>query len=119
MLVIVEDDADMRDLVRVTLSADPRLEIVGQVASAEEAIALSRTVEPGLIVLDHTLEGELTGLSAAPLLKQAAPATKIILFSAHDLAAAARAEPSIDVFLPKTDIGKLLPTAQRLLGLDS
>ena len=119
VLVIVEDEPDMRLLVRVMLAADPRFELIGEAASARDAITLAEAAAPGLVVLDHTLEGDLTGLMAAPLLKAASPGSKIILFSAHDLAAAARDEPAVDAFVPKTDIGKLLATAQRLVGLDS
>jgi hypothetical protein len=57
------------------------------------------------------------GLQAAPLLKEAAPATKILLFTAFDLSGQAAAEPAIDAFLSKTQIERLLPVTQALLGL--
>lgn len=117
VLVVVEDEPDMRTLIRITLAGDPRLEVVGQAASAEEALALVRTCEPGLIVLDHTIEGTMTGLEAAPLLKHAAPNAKILLFTAYDLATEARAEPAIDGYLRKDQFAELLPTVERLLAL--
>jgi DNA-binding NarL/FixJ family response regulator len=117
VLVVVEDDLDMRTLIRITLARDPRLELVGEASSADEALALVRTLEPGLIVLDHAIEGPLTGLDAAPLLKAAAPASKILLFTAYDLAAEARAQPAIDGYLRKDELQLLLPTVERLLSL--
>lgn len=48
ILVLVEDEPDMRLLVRIELESDPRLEIVGETASAEEAIELAKTSTPGL-----------------------------------------------------------------------
>jgi DNA-binding NarL/FixJ family response regulator len=117
VLVIVEDEADMRRFVRLLLSRDPRLEILGETSTAEEAIELATTVEPGLIVLDHGLDGTLTGLAAAPLLKAAAPQAKILLFTAYDMAAEARAEPAIDAFLRKDELGRLLSVVQHLLEL--
>jgi hypothetical protein len=60
----------------------------------------------------------MVGLSAAPQLKEAAPESKILLFTAYDLEAEARREPAVDAYLRKDEIGKLLPTAQRLLGLE-
>jgi DNA-binding NarL/FixJ family response regulator len=117
ILVIVEDEVDVRWLIRMTLLDDPRLELVGEAASAAEAIALARIEQPGLVVLDHSIEGDVMGLQAAPLLKQVAPEAKILLFSAYDLKAAAAAEPAVDAFLLKTQIDQLLSTVQGLLGL--
>lgn len=117
-LVLVEDDADYRLLIRVTLGADPRFEMSGEAPTVESGIELAREAHPSLIILDHNLEGEMVGLSAAPQLKEAAPESKILLFTAYDLEAEARREPAVDAYLRKDEIGKLLPTAQRLLGLE-
>lgn len=117
-LVLVEDDADYRLLIRVALGADPRLEMSGEAPTVEDGLELAREAHPSLIILDHNLEGQMVGLSAAPRLKAAAPEAKILLFTAYDLEAEARREPAVDAFLRKDEIGKLLPTAQRLLGLE-
>lgn len=117
-LVMVEDDPDYRLLIRVAIGVDPRFEMSGEAPSVETGIELAREAHPRLIILDHDLEGEMIGLSAAPKLKAAAPDAKILLFTAYDLEAEARREPAIDAYLRKDDIGKLLPTAQRLLGLE-
>lgn len=117
-LVMVEDDPDYRLLIRVAIGVDPRFEMSGEAPSVETGIELARDAHPRLIILDHDLEGEMVGLSAAPKLKAAAPDAKILLFTAYDLEAEARREPAIDAYLRKDDIGKLLPTAQRLLGLE-
>lgn len=118
VLVIVEDEEDMRRLILDLLLQDPRLEILGQASSADEAVELARSTQPGLIILDHLIDGPVTGLSAAPLLKAAAPMAKVLLFSAYDLRREARRERAVDAFLRKDDPSKLLPTAQRLLGLE-
>lgn len=117
-LVLVEDDPDYRLLIRVTIGVDPRFEMSGEAPSVETGIELARDAHPRLIILDHDLEGEMVGLSAAPKLKAAAPDAKILLFTAYDLEAEARREPAIDAYLRKDNIGKLLPTAQQLLGLE-
>lgn len=120
VLAVVEDDPDVRTLVRVNLAEDPRLQILGEVASAEEAIELARHAGRGLglIILDHSLAGPLSGFEAAPILKELAPSAKIILFTAHDqLRVKAKEDPSIDAFLLKTRSDELLPLAERLMGL--
>lgn len=118
VLMVVEDEPDIRLVIRLHLTADPRLVVEGEAATAMEAVALARASGPGLVVLDHQIEGDIMGLDAAPLLKEAAPESKILLFTAFDLAKEAAASPHIDAFLSKNDIAKLLPTALALLGLE-
>ena len=118
VLAIVEDEPDVRMLVRVTLSRDPRLEILGEVTSAEEAIELADASQPGVVVLDHSLDGDMTGLQAAPLIKRASPESMIVLFTAYDMAAEARDEPAIDAYLRKDRIGELVTVVDGLLGLE-
>lgn len=117
VLVVVEDDPDMQLLIQLMLGAEPLFEFCGAAATACEAIALAQAKQPELIVLDHFIEGQMMGLQAAPLIKAVAPDVHIILFTSHDLAVEVNREPSIDIWLRKSDIGKLLPTARNLLGL--
>ena len=86
VFVVVEDEADMRRVIRATLERDSRLQLVGEATTAAEALTLLDTVEPGLIVLDHAIDGEVMGLQAAPLFKARAPASKVLLFTAYDMA---------------------------------
>lgn len=118
VLVIVEDEEDMRFLIRVTLTKDPRLVLLGEAATAEQAIELARGLQPGVVVLDHQLDGELTGLEAAPLIKAVAPRSKILLFTAFDLERQAREDPAVDAYLRKDGVTRLLATVDNLLGLD-
>jgi DNA-binding NarL/FixJ family response regulator len=118
ILVVVEDDADIRFLISLTLRSDDRLEIMGEAATADEAVELARTEQPGLIILDHYIEGTVMGLDAVPALKEVAPASKILLFSSHDLSAEVARQPLVDGFLRKDRMDDLLPTVQQLLQLE-
>ncbi len=118
ILVVVEDDADIRFLIKLTLRSDGRLEISGEAATAAEAVELARTEQPGLIILDHYIEGTVMGLDAVPELKAVAPASKILLFSSHDLSAEVARQPLVDAFLRKDRMSELLPTVQGLLELE-
>ena len=116
--MVVEDDPDIQLLIQTVFSLDSRFSVAGKAASAEEGLELARSTEPGLIVLDHGLAGELTGIDAAPRFKEVAPQAKIILFTAHaELRARSDDEPAIDAFLLKTEAIELLPLAQRLTAL--
>lgn len=118
VFVVVEDEPDMRMLISMMLAKDDRLELLGEAASAEEALAVIDSLDPGLIVLDHGIEGDIMGLEAAPLLKAKAPNAKILLFTAFDMSREAATEPAVDGYLRKDRIDQLLPTVLRLLDLD-
>lgn len=113
---MVEDDPDVQLLIESVFSLDSRFTFAGIRASAEDAFEMARTSEAGLIVLDHGLAGELTGLEAAPKFKEVAPRAKIILFTAHaELREVAAREPAVDAFVLKTESFRLLRVAQELL----
>jgi hypothetical protein len=57
------------------------------------------------------------GLQPTALLKHARPATRVLHFTDHDLAAEAAREPAIDGYLSKRQLTELLPTILRLLAL--
>lgn len=118
VLVVVENDPDFRILIRLHLGEDHRIEITGEAGSADEAMEMVREAGPGMVILDHYLNGDGRGLEAAPRLRRAAPQAKILLLSSDDLSAEARAEPAVDAFVWKGEIERLLPTTQRLLGLE-
>lgn len=121
VLIVVEDDPDVQLLVETIFSMDSRFGAAEVAHSAEQALKASiRTKEPAVIVLDHGLAGALTGLEAAPRLKELNPNAKIILFTAHaELRALADEDPAIDAFLNKTESTQLLALAQRLSGLNA
>jgi DNA-binding NarL/FixJ family response regulator len=117
-LVVVEDDEDVQLLIETAFSLDSRFDFAGVSTTAEDALEMVRTSEPGTIVLDYGLGGKLTGLEAAPRFKDVAPQSKIIFFTAHEeLRQAAAAEPAIDAFVLKTESTHLLRVAQQLLGM--
>ena len=116
-ILVVDDDADVRLLVKLMMRADDRLLVGGEAASADQALDLAAAVRPDLIVLDHRLLGHTTGLEAAPHLKAAAPRARILLLSGIDLRGAAASSDSVDAALRKDSIGELLPTVQRMLRL--
>lgn len=118
ILVVVEDEPDMREVIKLMLIADARLDLLGEAESVEEAIELARTTDPGLIILDHNIKGSIMGIQAAPLLKEVAPNAKILLFTAFDKSAEAEQEPAIDSYLRKDQLEKLVPTIDRMLGLE-
>ena len=62
-VLIVEDSAVVREHLRRIIAADPRLEVAGAVASAEEAIEALDLLAPDVISMDVRLPG-MQGLEA-------------------------------------------------------
>ena len=116
-LCIIEDDPDMRFLIRAALRAEERLETSAEADNIDDALMKVRTHQPDLIILDHFIHGPIMGLQAAPLLHDAAPKAKILLFTSHDLTVEVAREPAIDHYLRKGDIEQLLAAVVQLLEL--
>ena len=113
-ILVVEDDPEMRELIAITLD-DPQLELAGQAASAEDALALVSELRPDVVILDHFLAGRLTGLEVAPAISALVPEARILLFSSHDLTAEVAREPSVHGYLRKTHAARLAETVRALL----
>ena len=82
-ILLVEDEPDTRELVRLTLELDGH-EVV-EAATAEEGILRARSSRPDLILMDLSLGGQFDGLEATKRLR-ADPAfeeTPIIALTAH------------------------------------
>ncbi len=114
-LVLVEDEATVRNVIEILLSTEPDLELVGSAVTAEEGIELVRRLGPDLVLLDNQLAGALTGLQAAATIKVVAPSVLVLLCTALDLASVAAAEPSIDGYLRKDDLVDLVDVVRSLL----
>lgn len=82
-ILLVEDEPDTRELVRLTLELDGH-EVV-EAGTAEEGILRARASRPDLILMDLSLGGQFDGLEATKRLR-ADPAfeeTPIIALTAH------------------------------------
>ena len=107
--LIVDDDDDMRFLVRMTIEvANNGLSVAGEAASGAAAIASVGHDRPEIIVLDNRMPG-MTGLEVARRILRDNPEQSIILFSAYlDAETVAEAEAlGVRACLDKTDVDRL------------
>lgn len=82
-ILLVDDHTILLDGVKSLLSQEDDLAVVGQAASAEEALEFLKKNEVDLIITDYSMPG-MDGLSLLNTVKRVAPHTKIILLSMHD-----------------------------------
>jgi DNA-binding NarL/FixJ family response regulator len=78
-VLVVEDHRLVREAIAQTL-ADGDLEVVGQAATAEEAMAQALRLRPDVILLDIDLPG-LSGLDVLRELAPRLPRTKIVMLT--------------------------------------
>lgn len=81
-LVLVDDHPLFREGVAATLSADPRFEVVGEGASADEALGLCAALLPDVLLLDLNLPGG--GLNGARAVTAACPVTRIVMLTVSE-----------------------------------
>jgi DNA-binding NarL/FixJ family response regulator len=103
-ILIVDDNANIRRLLRSFVETNTGFEVCGEAENGPEGIEKAKELQPDLILLDLTLPGML-GTEAAPILKQLLPQVKIILFTLHTdgVNQALASTFDIDAVISKTD----------------
>jgi YesN/AraC family two-component response regulator len=112
-MLIVDDEMDMRMLVRVVIEmANNGLSIVGEAADGAEALEVWRRLDgppvPDVVILDNRMP-ELTGLEVAKQILSERPEQLIVLYSAfldEDVRASAK-ELGITRCVSKEDLDRL------------
>jgi DNA-binding NarL/FixJ family response regulator len=78
--LIVDDYAPWRRFLRQTLSAEKKIEIIGEAADGFEAVEKGGELQPDLILLDIGLPA-MSGIEAARILRKVSSKTKIVFVS--------------------------------------
>jgi CheY-like chemotaxis protein len=119
-VLVVDDERDVRDLVRAFLEIDG-FDVVAEandgVQALEQYLALNPPPLPDVVVLDNRMP-QMTGLEAAARMLERNPQQKIVMFSAH-LDAATRAEAEqlgVAACLDKTKPSRLPRVLRDLLA---
>jgi DNA-binding NarL/FixJ family response regulator len=81
-ILIADDHAIVRDGIRALLAPAADLEVVGEAPGGREAIELSETLRPDLVLMDIAMPG-LGGLEATLEIRRRVPETKIIVLSQY------------------------------------
>nr|WP_315207366.1 response regulator [uncultured Albidiferax sp.] len=80
-ILIVEDHADIRRLIRMTLEFEDY--DIYEAVDGEEGLRMAQEVQPDLVLLDVMMPGQLNGLEVCSLLKGQPNPPRILLLTAR------------------------------------
>jgi len=81
-LLIVDDHKIMRDGLRILLSQQEDLEVVGDAENGADAIHKSRQLQPDVVIMDVNMP-VMDGLDATRFIREEFPEIKVIALSMH------------------------------------
>jgi NarL family two-component system response regulator LiaR len=81
-LLIVDDHRVVRQGLRFLLQQEADIEIVGEAADGEQAVAMVRDHVPAVVLLD-LLMPRMDGLTALRTIKEISPSTQVIILTSH------------------------------------
>ena len=100
-VLIVDDDASTRMLLRAVVAQFPDLEVIAEAADGTDALALAEKHAPALILLDLRMP-HLDGTQVLTEMMAAAPDTAVVVISATEPSASLPLlEQGAVAFLPK------------------
>lgn len=83
-IALVDDHKLFRKGLAALLQDDPDLEVLFDVASAEELFVLTESQCPDLVLLDIEMPGGMDGIEATEKLKKEYPAVRVIAITSHE-----------------------------------
>jgi two-component system response regulator LytT len=112
--LLVDDEAPARSELRYLLATHPEVEVVGEAATAVEALKLAGAVPYDVVFIDVEMPG-LSGLDAARLVHGRTGAPQLVFVTAHEqYAIEAFAVEALDYLLKPVDPERLAQVVRRL-----
>jgi two-component system, response regulator PdtaR len=90
-VLVVDDEFLIVELLSIMLR-DMGLEVCGTAATGDEAVALAEAHEPGLVLMDVRLKGQMDGVDAARAISRTTGASVIFITGSREPATVARIE---------------------------
>lgn len=82
-LILADDHAVVRSGLRMLLEAQQEIEILAEAENGREAVSLTRTHNPDVILMDIQMP-DLNGIEATKQIKEHAPETAILALTMHE-----------------------------------
>ena len=113
-VLVVDDNSDIRSLVRTLVQGADGLEVVGEAASGGEALRVWADTHPDVIVLDQDMPG-ISGMEVARIILGEQPDQTVILFTAYgaDPELGSALSSGVSAVLSKERVLSLVSTIRR------
>ncbi|MBP7548313.1 MAG: response regulator, partial [Corallincola sp.] len=82
-VLLIDDHPLLRNGVRQLLSLEPRFRVVGEAGTGDEGLALARSLEPDLILLDLNMKDD-DGISVLHELRRHGIRGRVVILSVSD-----------------------------------
>jgi two-component system response regulator DesR len=79
--MLAEDQGMVRGALASLLGLEPDIEVVGEAASGEEAVAVAVKTRPDIALLDIEMPGRMDGITAAARLRDEVPGCRVMILT--------------------------------------
>ncbi|MCK7622270.1 response regulator transcription factor [Streptomyces sp. RS10V-4] len=83
-LLLCDDHAVVRAGLLALLSAEPGIDVVGEAATGEEALAVAAKERPDVVLMDLSLGPGMDGIEATRRLVAEVPGTRVLVLTTYD-----------------------------------
>lgn len=115
-VLLIDDSVVVRQAYAALLQRELQMEICGEAAAAEEALALLSTCNPDLVLMDISLTGAMDGVDLLKQLRARHADLPVMVISGHDAATYAPRllQLGATAYLAKGDVTGLMDTLKKL-----
>ena len=83
-VIIVDDQNSIREFLKINLSTEADIEVVGMADNGQSAIVQVEEHQPDIVLMDIEMPGKIDGIEATKAIAARFPQTKVLLFTSRD-----------------------------------
>jgi two-component system response regulator NreC len=110
-IMLVDDQVYVREGLKMRLSLEPDVSIVGEASDGVSAVKTALSLKPDLIIMDLEMNGNnLDGVAATQAIKASLPPVTIVILTIHDdkIQREKALKAGAEIFLAKNRLEDLL-----------
>ncbi len=81
-ILLAEDHAVVREGLKALVSAQPDMNVIGDVSNGQDAVIRAKELNPDIVIIDISMP-KMNGLEATERIKRVCPQTKILALTRH------------------------------------